>query len=204
MILSLIGMSGTGKTYWSQKLADHGFYNICCDEKIEEKLAPELKKLGCDGINDVAQWLGQPYDKQFKRNQSMYLKHEKQVIHEILSKVKQEDIGNVVIDTTGSMIYMGRYIMEQLKKYTTVVYLKIPQFLYSEMFRVYINDPKPVIWGNVFNKQKNETNKQALKRCYPRLVRQRAERYDKYAHITIAHNTISSTSNLLKRMYAIL
>ncbi|MDA2935730.1 hypothetical protein MYX06_00715 [Patescibacteria group bacterium AH-259-L05] len=194
MIISLIGMSGSGKTYWSQKLADQRFYNICCDDLIEEKLAPELNKLGYSGISDVAQWLGQPYDAQFRRNQSMYLEHEKQVTHEILSKIKKEDIGNVVIDTTGSVIYMGRHIMKQLKKYTTVVYLKIPFSLQEEMFKLYFNDPKPVIWKNSFKKKKNETNEQSLRRYYPKLVQYRVQLYEKYADATIDYRMLRSDS----------
>ncbi|MDA2921939.1 hypothetical protein MYX07_01595 [Patescibacteria group bacterium AH-259-L07] len=80
MILSLTGMSGSGKTYWSQKLTDHGFSRICCDDLIEEKLAPELVKLGYSGIADVAAWLGQPYEPKFKENEAQYLKFEKQIL----------------------------------------------------------------------------------------------------------------------------
>jgi dephospho-CoA kinase len=40
--LSLIGMSGAGKSHWAQKLAAAGFRVISIDDRIEEKLAPEL------------------------------------------------------------------------------------------------------------------------------------------------------------------
>ncbi|MDA2922208.1 hypothetical protein MYX07_02995, partial [Patescibacteria group bacterium AH-259-L07] len=162
MIISLIGMSGSGKTYWSQKLAGQGFLHICCDDLIEEKLASELKKQGYSGISGVAQWLGQPYEPQFKRNQNIYLAREKQVMQEILSRLEKERIDNIVVDTTGSVIYTGDDIYKKLKKYTVIVYLKIPEPLHKKMFEQYMEDPKPIIWGDIFYKRKNETNEQAL------------------------------------------
>src|ERR1035437_10192105 len=38
--LSLIGMSGAGKSHWARKLAAAGFRVIGIDDRIERKLAP--------------------------------------------------------------------------------------------------------------------------------------------------------------------
>ena len=38
MKISIVGMSGSGKTYWSKKLESEGFKRFCCDDLIEEKL----------------------------------------------------------------------------------------------------------------------------------------------------------------------
>jgi hypothetical protein len=43
-------MSGVGKSYWTQKLAASGFRAISIDDRIEEKLAPELNAGCCRGI----------------------------------------------------------------------------------------------------------------------------------------------------------
>lgn len=192
MIISLIGMSGSGKTYWSQKLADQGFLYIGCDDLIEQKLEPELKKLGYSGIRDVSQWLGQPYDQQFRKNQEKYIQFEIEIVNEIFDKIKNLLFShdNIVIDTTGSLIYTGDKICFQLQKYTTVVYLQVPYYMRSFMLNQYIDDPKPVIWKDKFNKQKSETNKQALKRCYPDLLKHREKLYEQYADISLnAHES---------------
>ncbi|MEK7623365.1 MAG: hypothetical protein AAB408_01700 [Patescibacteria group bacterium] len=69
LVLTLIGMSNVGKSFWSQKLADVGFSRYCCDDLIETKLAPQLLAQGYKGIADVAAWLGLPYEPQFKKHQ---------------------------------------------------------------------------------------------------------------------------------------
>ena len=43
MRLSLIGMAGAGKSFWSGRLGLKGFNVFCCDELIAEKLGSELK-----------------------------------------------------------------------------------------------------------------------------------------------------------------
>ena len=52
--LALIGMSGSGKTFWANKLAECGYHLISCDDRIELKLAAELSAAGYRGIGGVA------------------------------------------------------------------------------------------------------------------------------------------------------
>jgi len=40
--LALIGMSGTGKTFWSKRLAQTGRPAFCCDDRIEQRLRIRL------------------------------------------------------------------------------------------------------------------------------------------------------------------
>lgn len=207
MIISLVGMSGSGKTYWSKKLTDQGFSHICCDDLIEYKLVKELVELGYSGIKGVAQWLGQPYEQQFHKNQEKFMQSETEVMNEIFGQIKSGIFGhrvskkskksknkNVVIDTGGSVIYTGKHIMKQLKKCTTIVYLKMPQFLQEKMFKLYLDDPKPVIWKNSFKKYKGESNEQALKRCYPELLKYRVRLYKKYADIVLDVGILKNNS----------
>ena len=57
MRLSLIGMSGSGKSHWSKKLTAYGFKAFHCDDLIEELLTEDL--LGADGIPlSVGEWMG--------------------------------------------------------------------------------------------------------------------------------------------------
>lgn len=183
MIISLIGMSGSGKTFWSKKMAAFGFARFCCDDLIEEKLSSELKKLGYSGIADVSRWMGQPYDEQYADSSRSYLECEKEIVEWIISSIPKNR--DVVIDTTGSVIYLNSRILQKLEQLTKVVYLKVPKVVEEEMFKLYLEDPKPVIWGKSFVKKSGERNIEALKRCYPELLKQRSKEYEKMTDIIL-------------------
>ncbi|MFH1713169.1 MAG: hypothetical protein ABH896_03210 [Candidatus Jacksonbacteria bacterium] len=115
-IISLIGMSGSGKTYWSKKMAGKGFKHICCDDLISKELTLYSAKKNLKSIDKVAEWLGQPYKTNYAKKQFCYLAAEKKVMHEIIQKLKAGVKGRWIIDTTGSVIYTGTQICRHLKK----------------------------------------------------------------------------------------
>ncbi|MCL4365911.1 hypothetical protein M1437_01660 [Patescibacteria group bacterium] len=192
MKFSLIGMSSSGKSYWSKKFKSKGFKRFCCDDLIEKKLGCELKTLGYSGIKDVGKWMGQPFDSQYPRTSKQYLAFEKESLSEILADVEKLDPNqDVVIDATGSLIYLQNSILNKLAKITRVIYLQIPDSFREKMYKIYLKHPKPVIWGNSFKKLKGETDMEALARCYPKLLAFRAKRYEKLADITLDYRLIS-------------
>ncbi len=205
LVLSFIGMSNIGKTYWSKKLQDVGFEHINCDHLIEKKLAPVLKKSGYVGIEDVSKWMGQPYDERFFANQNKYLSVEKEVMAEIFSEVKKNNCGNKIIDTTGSVIHTGEHVTEILQQYSLVSYLEASADMKEQMFQKYLEEPKPVVFGHVYHQEKGETQRQALGRCYRELFSLRSALYVEYADVvipraTIAENmTISQFISLIKQ-----
>ena len=144
MIFSLIGMSGSGKSYWSQKLALQGFIRFCADDLIEEKLSNELKILGYKGIQDVSKWMGQPYDAHYTQTSKLYVELEQEVMHEIFEKVKKIHQRPVIIDTTGSIIYTGHAIIQKLKKLTKILYIKLTHDLtVGDLSTEGLNFPRP-------------------------------------------------------------
>jgi shikimate kinase len=185
MHLSLIGMSGSGKSHWSSELAEVGFLRFCCDEMIADKLAPEL--IRSDGTAlDLGEWMGFPYEPQYKEREYKYLGCEIEVIGEILGYLQGSNPGGkVVVDTTGSVIYTGKDMLERLKSSSTVVHLATPPEVKERMLRVYLNQPRPVLWRDVFYKKRGETNQTALARCYPRLLFSRQRLYEQLADVTI-------------------
>lgn len=190
-LVSLIGMSGSGKSYWSGKLQEAGFERFCCDDMIEERLGSELKSLGYSGIQDVAKWMGQPYNLQYGRTSKRYLDFEGEVVREVLATVEQSaPHRDTVIDTTGSVIYLARDILQGLRARTRVVYLETPDSVKEDMYRLYLADPKPVIWGNSFSREDGETDMQALGRCYPLLLAYRTARYARLAHTTLNYRML--------------
>ncbi len=189
MRLSLIGMAGSGKSYWSTKLKGHGFRCFCCDDLIAAKLAPELRRSDETSMR-VGEWMGFPYGPHYKERESKYLRYETQVLTEIIGYLESRQNNpeeNIVVDTTGSVIYTGEEILRILRRYTTIVYLSIPRELQGRLLKAYISNPHPMLWGDVFSKEPNETNGEALARCYPRLLRVRQRLYQRYADVKIGY-----------------
>lgn len=187
LVLSLIGMSNIGKSYWSRKLGDVGFVHLDCDGLIEERLAPALKKLGYSGIEDVARWMGRPYDERFVTNQQKYLSFEKETLETIFDRIQNSGNQNTVIDTTGSVVHTGKDTCARLRERSLVVYIEATDDMKEEMFAQYIKRPKPVVFGDVFVKQKNETAIEALERCYRKLLDARSALYTEYADVVIPY-----------------
>lgn len=182
-------MSGSGKSYWSKKLQLAGYYRICCDDLIEKKLSKELVKLGFRGIQDVASWMGQPYERRHKRASETYLRFEKETLDKAIQELPSMK-KNVVIDTTGSVIYIGKRTLDALKKQTTIVFLNVPETVKNEMYKLYLKDPKPVVWGKSFKKNYGESNLAALARCYPTLLKYRTLLYQLFADITMDYQKL--------------
>jgi len=178
-------MSGSGKSQWSTELAELGYLRFCCDELIADKLAPEL--IRSDGISlDLGEWMGFPYEPRYKEREYKYLACEIEVIGEILLYLCGNNPGEkVVVDTTGSVIYTGKDMLEKLKSNSTVVHLETPPEVKERMLKVYLDQPRPVLWRDVFSKKPGETNEEALARCYPRLLFSRQRLYEQYADVTI-------------------
>lgn len=190
LVLSLIGMSNIGKTFWSKRLSKLGFKHICCDDLIEKKLAPKLRDRGYRGIKDVAKWLGQPYDKQFSENQNEYLKIENETMRNIFSEIADYD-ENIVIDTTGSVIYTDEDLLKQLKQNSLVVYIEASPEMKKEMYQNFLKNPKPIIWRNRYRPNPQENKKEALARCYSELLEERSKLYAGHADLVIPFHQIA-------------
>lgn len=190
LILSFIGMSNIGKTYWAEKLQGIGFRHINCDDLIEEKLAPALKKLGYAGIKDVSKWMGQPYDERFVANQHQYLSFEKEVMEAIFSEIENNNNGNIIIDTTGSFVHTGKKITEKLKQCSMVLYIAASEDMQETLFKKYLEAPKPVVFGDIYHQAQGETQHQALGRCYRKLLNLRSTLYTECADVVIPQASI--------------
>jgi shikimate kinase len=189
MRLSLVGMSGSGKSFWSGKLSRSGFRRICCDDLIAAGLNAELGSAG-GSIAAVGRWMGFPFERYYKAREASYLACEKEVMGQILDELsKSEDNPDdgIVVDTTGSVVYTGEETLRKLREATTIVHLETPIEIQKVMFRTYMKNPRPVLWREVFSRGPQETNDQALARCYPQLLASREQHYKKLAHVTISH-----------------
>ena len=193
MHLSLIGMSGSGKSVWSVKLRNIGYRRFCCDDLITEKLAHELTRL--DGtVMELGEWMGFPYQSQYKEREAKYLACEIEVLTEILDHLEGRENRTeekIVVDTTGSAIYTGNKILRGLRRCTTVVHLSTPPEAQALMLKAYLANKRPVLWRDLFEKEPDETNQAALARCYPRLLSSREQLYEQNADVTIDYYSLN-------------
>lgn len=120
--------------------------------------------------------MGYPYEPDYKKHESRYLACEIEVVNEILTDLEGQEgnhDANIVVDTTGSVIYAGEELINKLRRYTTVIHLSTPADVKERMLEEYVSNPRPVLWRDLFNRKPGETNEQALARCYPELLKSR-------------------------------
>jgi shikimate kinase len=183
--ITFIGMSGLGKSYWSRKMVESGFKRLCCDDVIADRLG----KLSNRGrIADLGEWMGFPYEPEYRRKEKIYLSLEIKVLNEFIDRLANADPEeNIVIDTTGSAPYAGDDVMNRLGKHSCVIYLAASKQYFSEMLERYINCPRPVLWGDKYQQEPFESKKQALARSYEELLIFRDQLYKKHAHYIIPY-----------------
>lgn len=189
MHITLIGMSSIGKSHWAQWLADNrGFKLVDCDGLIEQKLKAEGVHLDEAGTLGLSHWMGQPYEPQYTKSSQLYIELEKAVMRDVANMLQNTpENSDLVIDTTGSVLYIGEKIIEQLRKYSKIVYFEASSTHVEELFTRDLADPKPLIWDDVFEQRPSEKPEDARRRCYPKLLESRAQRYAQMAHVTIPY-----------------
>jgi shikimate kinase len=197
MRITLIGMSGSGKSFWSSVLSRHGFQYLGCDREIGRRLVDE-GQLSAGSLKRIGQWMGFPFDTEYTQREALYLGHEKAVMEHFLTELESRPPDHasppVVIDTTGSVIYTGTAIRKRLRQQTVVVYLSTSTAYRQALHQSYVANPRPVLWQEHFKKKKGEDDQTALKRCYANLLADRETRYRHYAHLEICWDPVIDSS----------
>ena len=195
MIISLIGMSNAGKSYWSKRFEqEQGFRRICCDDLIAQELEKQQPGLNLSDMDALASWMGMPYEFGYKERETAYLAVEERVLEEVLANTPllfKEGSGvvtsHVVIDTTGSVIYLPDALLDRLRRVSTIVHLSTPDERLTEMTKLFFSHPKPLVWDQVFSLRSDESHEAALRRCYPELLAWRRSQYEALADVTIPY-----------------
>lgn len=201
MKFSFIGMSGAGKSYWAEKLSSkYGLKLYICDGMIEDRLAPILSNYGYKGVNDMGRWMGQPTDSDYYEKAKKYLELEKEIMNIIIREISDPDM-NCVIDTTGSVIYTGESTMRMLKNMTKIVNFDINENVKNKMYELYMNEPKPVIWGDVYEVTRANDRTASLGQAYHKLLNSRITQYHKYADINLDYGTLRRDDFTIKDLY---
>lgn len=183
--LALIGMSGAGKSYWTARIAAAGYPAISCDTQIEGRLKPALETGGYTGISGVAAWMGWPHLATYPDREAAYLCEEIAVLDEVLTGLEKNPERDLVLDTTGSVIYVGNHLLHRLRKQMLVVYLAASRDEQQLLIQRYLEDPKPVLWRGAFQARAGEDPKVTVARCYPVLIGARRQSYEALAHCSL-------------------
>ena len=175
-------MSGTGKSYWSQKMESAGFKRFGCDDMISERL---INKLGISAEDnfEMHAWVGFPYEDTHAERAKLYFETEIEVMREIIALLSKSDSKtNIVVDTSGSAIYTPPALMEELGQLTKMIYLAVTPEMTDAMLYKYLQKPVAVLWNGMFQQLEGETITQSFARCYPMLLSSREALYRKYCH----------------------
>src|SRR6202790_4268351 len=191
--LALVGMSGSGKNFWTKKLAAAGWRSVCCDDLIEQRLAPRLAAGGHSGINGVAAGMGGPNRGTYVQREAEYLAEEIGVMDEFLNNLENTSGTPIVLDTTGSVIYAQNNILMRLRRQMTVVHLANTENEQRLLVERYLNDPKPVLWRGTFHVKDQETPRETVARCYPLLIAARRKSYETLAHCAVHVSELRGT-----------
>ena len=174
--LVFIGMSNSGKSYRAKLFEkDLGFFRYDVDAHI-------AKKLGLKDVDEVASWMGGLGSDSYKEKEKKYMQLENECT---LAPGLDTGNRNLVFDTTGSVIYLDEKVIEFLRNDTLIVNFDVGEDSLQEMLEKYVEHPKPVFWDGLLDKKENESELDALKRCYPTLLKSRLKKYRELAHINI-------------------
>ena len=207
MQFTLIGMSGAGKSYWSKIVETIGYRRYSCDELIAERFGKTLGK--GEATLNLSKWMGEPFSKGHEEAEVLYLKMEKEVVTQICNELEKNNQKDepVVIDSTGSLIYLEEELINRVRKLTKTVLLEIPVEKYDELFYTYTKFPKPIIWNGKYNPLEGEDHQKAMYRCFRELLNLRNKRYESIADLRLDYsfhyNPITTVENLLDLVEAV-
>jgi hypothetical protein len=184
-VLVLVGMSGVGKSFWAERLAtQRGYVRHDCDGAISTRLGSMVPvDEGEAPVHALGRWMGMPWSPGYAEREARYLALEAEVTAQALDAAIAP--GRHVVDTTGSVIYLDPRLLARLCGLGRVVYLRTSDARREAMLRRYLEEPKPLVWGDAFTFGEGEAPEAALARCYAELLSFRDARYAALAHVTL-------------------
>lgn len=158
--VTLIGMSGVGKSHISSKLEEWGWTNYSCDHLIGTKyLADQVEgAVSADNILNLSEFVGQIGDparggvglEEFRRRQKMYYDAECAVLQDLPAALEGVS-GHFVNDSSGSLCEVeDESILQAVGEKTLFVYLRVRQADHAEILERAIQYPKPLFFPPAF------------------------------------------------------
>ncbi|NNC37640.1 MAG: hypothetical protein HKO02_09305 [Hyphomonadaceae bacterium] len=185
--IALIGMSNIGKSHWARRFKSrHGFHHYEVDDRIQESLS-------LSSISLSAEWMGHPYQKGYQDRAAEYLALE----IELTQKADDQD-GNLVLDTTGSIIYLPEETLAQLTDNYLIIYLAARPDDLERLISLFKSSPKPLIWGDHYHLVSGKSNEESMMSLYPSLLVMRDGMYRNLADIELEARYISKKTDLIQ------
>lgn len=131
--ITLMGMSGVGKTYFSQKLAEWGWGHYSCDVEIGKDLLGLDREMKAEDISALHEFLGLPGDEaqgglpmnEYKRRQRLYKNAEIVSLMTLGQRIRGHSGAHFVNDSTGSLVEITNPdVIEYVGRLTKVVYIR--------------------------------------------------------------------------------
>jgi hypothetical protein len=129
--------------------------------------------------------MGWPDSPSYAQREAEYLAQEITTLDEVLTDLERNRSRELILDTTGSVIYTGNNLLLRLRRQMTVVYLAASPAEQQLLIERYLTDPKPVLWRGAFQPKKGETPRATVARCYPTLIAARRQSYEALAHCSV-------------------
>jgi hypothetical protein len=158
--LTLMGMSGVGKTHWSWALEKQGWHHYNHDYLIGTKyIGDEIvkatgKAVGPEDLNPLSDYVGQvgrgsvPVE-EFKRRQAKYIEAERQSLYD-MCKVIDQSRDNFVNDSTGSICEIeDEQLFKTVADHTLFVYIKAGPEHEQILIEQSLHEPKPLYFPPV-------------------------------------------------------
>ncbi len=166
-VITLMGMSGVGKTHLSLMLDGHGWRHYSCDleigkrilgQEIEQTLN-EKNRVTADDLSQLSHYVGRlgdsekgglPYD-EFKRRQIEYYKAECKSLgqlHHVINNATRNGFTHTINDSTGSLCEIDdNRLMEFIDENSLIVYIKASKDEEKQVLKRAQEYPKPMFFS---------------------------------------------------------
>lgn len=149
--ITLMGMSGVGKTHWAWALEKQGWHHYNHDYLIGTKyLRDELgDSVKSDDLTALSDYVGQVGNgsipvAEFKRRQARYIEAERQSLYD-MCKVIDQSADKFVNDSTGSICEIeDEALFRTLADHTLFIYIKAGKEEEDTLIAQSFHEPKPL------------------------------------------------------------
>ena len=147
--ITLLGMSGAGKTHFSQMLAGWGWDHYSCDLEIAKRLDIDVS---VDDLSALSAFIGQVGDtalgglplEEFKRRQRLYYDAECEALRGMGAQIGDAPFVN---DSTGSFCEIeDADLIRDVAVRTMLVYIETPEDARDEVIKRAQDYPKPLFF----------------------------------------------------------
>jgi shikimate kinase len=105
--------------------------------------------------------------------------------------------GNIVLDTTGSVIYLDEEQLARFSKNNLVIYLSARPGNIERLVTRFKTSPKPLIWKDHYHPVSGLSDEDSMMSLYPSLLEMRDGMYRALADIEIKAQNIGRKTDLI-------